>query len=183
LEAEAEKLHHNAMLALAGTLPAAAGEEAIAALLRSSIEIDPIVRGWLADAVAPTGKRPSNVRLRLTNLEEGRFARELHTKTKMLERGKIALRAIENGLSWEAAVTAAAGECSCSPQSIEKGVTYAKRYEEWCGRFIGNKTESDVNYHAWRISFHVAAVQGRDPGEYWTQQMSALGATAARQST
>lgn len=183
MEDDAERLHHNATLALAGTLPTAVGEEAIANLLRSSVEIDPIMRDWLADAIAPKGKRLSNVRLRLTNLEEGKFAREMRTKTKMLERGNVALKAMEDGLSWHAALTAAAGECGCSPQSIEKGVTYARRYQEWCEEYVGDRSEKDAGFHAWRIVFHVAAIEGRDPGEQWARRMLALEDLDAKRST
>ncbi|MCP5390975.1 MAG: hypothetical protein H6920_05045 [Sphingomonadaceae bacterium] len=179
----AERLHHNATLALAGTVPAAVGEEAIAALLRSSVEIDPIMRDWLADALAPRGKRPSNVRLRLTNLEEGKFAREMRTKTTMLKRGNRALRALERGLSWDAALAEAASECGCSAQSIEKGVTYARRYQEWCAAYDGDRSEKDAGFHAWRTTFHVAAIEGRDPGELWARQMRALDALEAKRST
>lgn len=183
MDDEAERLHHNAMLALAGTLPAAIGEEAIAALLRSSVEIDPIMRKWLADAIAPKGKRPSSVRLRLANLDEGKFAREMRTKLTMLERGNLALKAMQNGHSWDDALSAAASECGCSTQTIEKGVTYAKRYEEWCAGFGGNRSEKSASYHAWRLTFHAAAVNGCDPGEYWVLQKAALAAADAKAST
>jgi len=169
MEDEAEQLHLDAFRALRGVFSTAEGEKVIATLLRSSVDLDPIMREMLAQAIAPIGKQCSEVRLRLTNLDEGKIVRAILTKRTMLKRGNSALLAMKEGQNWEQALSATAEKYGCSRESVEKGYTYARRYAEWCENFEGERHEANAGYSAWCSTFHSAAVRNIDPAKHWEE--------------
>lgn len=169
MDDESERLHHQAFLALIGALPAAEGEESIAALLRSRVPIDPLFREKLAEALAPRGRQFSKVRLKLAGLDEGRLARAMRTRHKSLRRGKDAIARIEAGATHREAVAGTAEEYGLDGASIEKDLTYAKRYAAWCARFPG---EPNASYHGWCIDYHVASIQRVSP-DGWVDTLRA----------
>jgi hypothetical protein len=172
---ELERLNHEAFLALAGIYGQDEGQEKLAALLRSAVDIDPIVRGALADALSANGVEYSKVRLRLSGLQDGRFARQHKTRLKALELGQRVLELVAAGESRTEAESIVASEFNCSLDSAKKATDYARRFAEWEQARPAEKDAESARI-GWQLTFHTADILGITPEEHRAKMGEAFAA-------
>lgn len=169
IDDEAERLNNAAYLALSGVYGQEEGETRLANLLRSTVPIDPIVREELARALSPNGAEYSHVRLRLANLQDGRFISQMKTQTKKLKLGQEALDLIEKGMPRIEAERTVAGKHYCSEHQVKKATEYARDIAGWDEKRSEIDKDSLQSRLSWQLIFHTAAILRITPEKHAAQ--------------
>ena len=160
-----EYLHQQAFLALRGFAPGDEGARTIARLLRSSHDLDPIIRLELAEALHPIEGRSGAVSLTLDLNKQGKFARAFRVRQKKLAAGDFYNQCINEGSAREAAFSETTKRWGISAASLEKAITYANACAAWCELFHGDQSRNAAGFESWRIHFIAADIEQVTPDE------------------
>ena len=153
---EFERYEFEAFLALRGASSAIEGARAVAKLLRTDWPLDPLIRSAMADALdpPPENQKRSEVRLKLTNLQEGKRLRSVEAMQLQVKRGEKALTLIErHGMKWKSATEEIANSAPfCSVSQVEKGIEEARRFRAHCKKFE-DRNQNGADFRVWEMEY------------------------------